>query len=335
MYFKETINDKKISFLGLGCWRFGEQENGAVCCSHPGKNYWNGQKRTDSLKIIDYAAANGITHFDTAQAYGSGISEQTIGQRLKKIRDNVIIATKIMPSSSNSDDILKKINISLKRLCTDYVDILYLHWPDKKYDIRFAVEALEKARNLGMIKNIGVSNFSTAEMEKALKAGRINFCQTGYNILWPHREKDIVPFCITNKIQIIAYSFYAQGLVFKKNIETDKAILNSGRKNLVFLKKENIEITKKVINELHNISLASGYTIPQLLINWAKTKPWLTGILVGASLKPQIIESIKALDISINNKYISLEKLADISYYIEDTYDIFAHHLNNYIDDKF
>jgi len=326
LYFRETINNKKLSFLGLGCWRFGEQETPSGSENNPGKNYWNGQKRTDSLKIIDFAVSNGITHFDTAQAYGLGISEQTIGQRLKKVRDSVIIATKIIPTSNNSDDILKKINTSLKRLCTDYIDILYLHWPDKKYDIRFAVEALEKARNSGIIKSIGISNFSLAESENALQAGKIDFCQTGYNFLWQHREKDIIPFCISNKIRIIAYSFYAQGIVFKKNIETDSVILNSGRKNLVFLKKENIEIVKKMIHSLNTIVLSSGYTIPQILINWAKTKPWLAGILVGAAVKPQIVESIKAIDISIdNNMYLIVEKLAAMGYNIVDTQNIFAH----------
>ena len=329
MYFTDTINDKKLSFLGLGSWRFGEQENpsGASTSYNPGKNYWNGQKRTDSLKIIDFAVSNGITHFDTAQAYGFGISEQTIGQRLKKVRDKVIIATKIIPTSNNNDAILKKINISLKRLCTDYIDILYLHWPDKKYDIRFAVEALEKARNAGKIKNIGISNFSVEESEKALQAGKIDFCQTGYNFLWQHREKDIIPFCVSNKIRVIAYSFYAQGIIFKKNIETDSSILNSSRKNLVFLKKENIETVKKIIDSLNNISESSGYTIPQILINWAKRKSWLSGILVGASTKSQIVESIKA-DISadiLNNIHLSLEELALKVYNIVDTQNIFSH----------
>jgi len=330
LYFTETINNKKLSFLGLGCWRFGEQEKPSGSENNPGKNYWNGQKRTDSLKIIDFAVSNGITHFDTAQAYGLGISEQTIGQRLKKVRDKVIIATKIIPASNNFDDILKKINISIKRLCTDYIDILYLHWPDKKYDIRFAVETLEKARNLGIIKNIGVSNFSKEEIENALQAAKIDFCQTGYNFLWPHREKDLIPFCISNKIRIIAYSFYAQGIIFKKNIETDSAILDSRRKNLVFLRKENIEIVKKMINSLNNIALSSGYTIPQILISWAKTKPWLAGILVGASVKHQIVESIKSIDMSIdNNMHLVVERLANISYNIEDTKNIFAHNLKN------
>ncbi len=329
MYFTKTINDKKLSFLGLGCWRFGEQENPKQS-NNPGKNYWNGQKRSDSLKIIDFAISNGITHFDTAQAYGLGISEQTVGQRLKKMRDKVIIATKIIPASNSTDDILKKINISLKRLCTDYIDILYLHWPDKKYDIRFAVEAFEKARNSGMIRNIGISNFSIEEIEKAIQAGNIDFCQTGYNILWRHREKDIIPFCVQKNIKIIAYSFYAQGIVFKKNIENNSSILNSRRKNLVFLKQENMAITIKIIDSLNNLSLSTGYTVPQILINWAKSKSWLTGILAGASIKDQIKESVKALDINVKEEAIlTLEKLTTLSDNIVDSNNIFAHNPGN------
>ncbi|MCL2293724.1 MAG: aldo/keto reductase [Spirochaetes bacterium] len=329
MYFRETINDKKLSFLGLGCWRFGEQET-PQNAAHPGKNYWNGQKRTDSLKIIDFAIANGITHFDTAQAYGLGVSEQTVGQRLKKSRDKVIIATKIMPTSNNTDGILKRISLSLKRLCTDYIDILYLHWPGKNYDIRFAVEALEKARSLGTIRNIGVSNFSAPEIKAALGSGNIDFCQTGYNLLWQHREKDVIPFCVTHKISIIAYSFYAQGLLFKKNIETDHAVLNSRRKDLVFLRKENIEIVKKVAAGLADISLSSGYTITQLLINWAKAKPWLAGILAGASVKSQIVESAKALDVPVDSTICqNIEELAALCKDIEDTQNIFAHNFTH------
>ena len=324
---RNPLANKKLSFLGLGCWRFGEKENPGHS-ANPGKNYWNGQKRTDSLKIIDFAVSNGITHFDTAQAYGLGVSEQTIGQRLKKTRDNVIIATKIIPTLNNIDSILKKINLSLKRLCTDYIDILYLHWPDKKYDIKFAVEALEKARNLGMIKSIGISNFSVPETQEALGAGKIDFCQTGYNFLWQHREKDIIPFCISNKISIIAYSFYSQGIFFKKDIETNNGILNSGRKDLVFFKKENIAIVKKIIAGLNDISLLSGYTIPQILISWAKTKSWLTGVLVGASVKSQITESIHAMDVSVSNDiHHHLESLLLAARDITDTQNIFAHNL--------
>ncbi|MDX9801114.1 MAG: aldo/keto reductase [Spirochaetia bacterium] len=324
-YRKELIENKKLSFIGLGCWLFGEQENPQPS-KNPGRNYWNGQKRSDSLKIFDFALKSGITHFDTAQSYGLGLSEQFTGHRLRRNRRDVVIATKFIPSSNNSADILKKIKLSLKRLNTSYIDIMYLHWPDRQYEIEFAAEAFEKARKEGLIRYTGICNFSADQMEQYQRGGRIDFCQTGYNLLWRHREKDVVPYCISNDINIISYSFYAQGLLLKDNPAEDKRIISSGRKNLVFLKNDNIEKTLEVVRLLGALSDSTGFTKPQLLAGWALSKPWLSGILTGASSKKQIMETIDAVNAVPGPEIV--EKLDDISLIgqkITDTDNIFSH----------
>jgi len=325
IYTRKLLNNKKLSFLGLGCWRFGEKEFPPVS-SNPGKNYWNGQKRVDSNKIIDLAVKSGITHYDTAQAYGFGLSEQFTGQKLRKLRENMIIATKIIPSSNNCLEILKKIELSLKRMNTDYIDILYLHWPDKKYDIKFASEALETARLKGLIKYTGVSNFSVGEIKEAGEAGIVDFCQIGYSLLWRHREKDVIPFCVSKGIHIIGYSFYAQGLLFKKQLTQKNNYPGSLRNNLIFLKKENIKITSEIINELDAVSAATGYSIPALLINWAMSKPWLAGILAGASTKNQFDESVKGVNTGVDKTVIDkIDSISLAGESITDTQNIFAH----------
>ncbi len=329
-YRKELTAGKKLSFIGLGCWRFGEQENSRPS-NNPGRNYWNGQKRTDSLKIIDFALNSGITHFDTAQGYGLGLSEQFTGHRLRRHREKVIIATKIIPSSNNSSDILRKIELSLKRLNTSYADILYLHWPDRKYEIEFAAGTLEKARSAGLIRYTGVSNFSVEQMEQFSGAGHIDFCQTGYSLLWTHREKDVVPYCISKKINIIGYSFYSQGLLLKDNITADTGILNSGRKNLVFLKKENIDTTLEVIRQLDAVSESTGFTKPYLLTGWGSSKPWLAGILTGASSKKQLRETAASVNESLSSDIIQkLDNIALIGLNITDTDNIFSHNQGIY-----
>ena len=83
MEFRNTPLSKKLSFIGLGCWRFGEPEE-STATDNPGKSYWGGQDRKDSLKTIDAALREGISHFDTAQSYGLGRSEQITGQRAQE-----------------------------------------------------------------------------------------------------------------------------------------------------------------------------------------------------------------------------------------------------------
>ena len=174
--------------LGLGCWAFGEDR------------YWGTQSHKDSVKTIQAALRGGIKHFDTARSYSNGRSEQITGQQLKNSREDVIIATKTtwLPA----DKVEKYIDISLKRLCTDWIDILYIHWPKPGTDFRPMMEALEKLRSIGKIKNIGVSNFSIQDMELLKSTGSIDYYQTGYSLIWRFPEKEIIPYCIEKEIKI-------------------------------------------------------------------------------------------------------------------------------------
>ena len=235
MQSRKTAGNSKLSFIGLGCWRFGEPENSEPV-KNPGKSYWGGQLRKDSLKTLDAALRGGITHFDTAQSYGRGRSEQITGQRLRKVRENCIIATKIMTGPEDISNIEKKINLSLKRLNTDYIDILYIHWPSDSETIKKAVNAVEKAKTDGKIRYTGISNFSVEQMKTACTEGKIDFHQTGYSLLWRESEKEIIPFCIENNISVIAYSFFAQGLLSSGDLNNIGKKANDRRKELIFLK---------------------------------------------------------------------------------------------------
>ena len=147
------------SELGIGCWAFGDE-------------YWTTTDSTvshrETVRVIRAALRAGITHFDTAQGYGNGVSEQVTGQQLRQIRRGVSIASKtyLRPAST----VEKGIEKSLRRLCTDYIDIFYLHWPKPSQDLRPHIEALERARQKGYIRAIGLSNFSAPQIQPLLSA---------------------------------------------------------------------------------------------------------------------------------------------------------------------
>ena len=132
------------------------------------------------------------------------------------------------------EGIEKKIDLSLKRLNTEYIDIMYIHWPSDAETIKKAVNILEKARKSGKIRHTGISNFSVSEMKTALNEGKIDFHQTGYSLLWRESEKEIIPFCRKNNISVIAYSFLAQGLLLTGLLTGRAPELTTGEETLFF-----------------------------------------------------------------------------------------------------
>ena len=174
----------KITKLGLGCWAFG------------GDWYWGRQSHNDSVKTIQAALRGGIKHFDTARSYSNGRSEQITGQQLKRDRENVIIATKTtwLPA----DSVEKMIDISLKRLCTDWIDILYIHWPVGSVPIKKMMEEMKALKEKGKIKAIGVSNFNIKQLKEASSYTQVDTLQPPYNLYWRFPEDELIPFCIEN-----------------------------------------------------------------------------------------------------------------------------------------
>ncbi len=326
MEFRKYLGEKGLSFIGLGCWRFGEEENPPET-DNPGKSYWGGQKHTDSIRCMDAAVRGGITHFDTAQSYGKGRSEQFTGQKLSRIRDRVIIASKIMAETGDEDYIRKKVDLSLKRLNSEYIDIIYIHWPYDNMTIRKTVKSLEKMRDKGKIRYIGVSNFSLSNMRSAMDEGKIDFHQTGYSFLWRKSEEEIIPFCVKNGISVIAYSFYAQGLLVSENPETIGTGVNDRRRQLVFFRKNNIPVVEKTVSELKKLSHDTGFSVPALLTGWGKSKPWLDSILTGGRNRKQIEETIEGekmvIGVDITEKLEKMSRKAVLD--TEGGDNIFSH----------
>ncbi len=274
-----------ISKLGLGCWSFGNDR------------YWGNQAHSDSVKTIQAALRGGVIHFDTAQVYASGRSEQITGQQLKKVREKVIIATKSLYHSPATFQ--KGIDTSLRRLCTDYIDIFYLHWPSPGKNFIPLMQILEKNRQQGKIHAIGVSNFSPSRMKLLMEWGNIDYCQTGYSLLWRKPEREVVPFCIKNGIKIISYSPLAQGIL------TDKFLTNKGfraddpRNNLIFLAESGKSFIPEALRKFQSLARDNGVSLAQLSLLWVISRPWIHSVLAGARTRIQVEKNINSLSFSL------------------------------------
>jgi diketogulonate reductase-like aldo/keto reductase len=215
--------------IGIGVWRYG----GGV---------------EPLRKAIDL----GANLIDTAEVYGT---EGVVGQAIKGIRDRVFVASKVAGNHLRHDEVLKACEASLKRMDISCIDLYQIHWPAGHVPITETMGAMEQLVDRGMIKYIGISNFSTAETRDALAAMKnhpVVSNQVIYSLNRRGIEHDLVPFCRQNHVTIIAFT-----------------PLDSGR----LAKRARYESNSKGMRALEQIANESGRTLAQVALNWITSKP--------------------------------------------------------------
>jgi aryl-alcohol dehydrogenase-like predicted oxidoreductase len=203
----------QVSRIGLGTWSIG----GAL---------WGGTDEGEAIATILKALDQGINFIDTAPAYGKGASEKIVGKALKKYgkRDQIVIATKVglnqetenIFRDSRKKSILKEIDDSLSRLQVDYIDLYQVHWPDPQTPIAETAETLNQLLNQGKIRAIGVSNYSTEQMDEFRKSAPLHTSQPPFNLFEKEAEKTILAYCLKEDIGVIGYSALCRGLLSGK-----------------------------------------------------------------------------------------------------------------------
>ncbi|WP_237265181.1 aldo/keto reductase [Thermoplasma sp. Kam2015] len=180
--------------------------------------------RSDNIRSIRYAIDHGINFIDTAEMYGT---EDIVGEAIKGYdREDLFIATKVWPTHFSYHDVIRSCEESLKKLKTDYIDLYQLHWPNPSISIKETMSAMEHLVDEGMIRYIGISNFSVKETEEAMKAMakyRIVSNQLEYNVATREIEDDgVYDLCKKNGMAIIAYSPLSHGKIFDNEVILDK-----------------------------------------------------------------------------------------------------------------
>ena len=203
-YVKLGKTDIDVSVLSLGCWAFA------------GGKIWGEQNDRDSIKTVDAALELGINFLDTAPAYGSGYSECVIGKALKGKRDKAVIATKVVYAACEPDKMIESCETSMKNMQTDYIDLLYVHWPNMQVPFADTMEGLENLKKQGKIRAAGICNFGLKQMGMLEDTGKFDLLevhQLPYNLFWRAIEYGIQQKCIEKGLGIVCYSTLAQGLL--------------------------------------------------------------------------------------------------------------------------
>ena len=277
-----------------------------------GKSMWADIEDAETIAGIRTAYEEGIHTVDTAEVYGDGHSEEIVAKALSDVRDRVVYATKVWAGNLQYDRVIEACEGSLKRLQTDYLDLYQIHWPSGSFKsevvpISETMAALNKLKEDGKIRAIGVSNFSRSQLEEAMQHGRIDSLQPPYSLFWRQVESDLIPYCIEHNISVLAYSSLAQGLLTGKFGPDHQFAKGDHRaNNKLFSDKEHYHRVQEALDRLRPIADRKGCSLAQLAIAWLISQPQ-TSAIVGARKSEQALANAKAVEVKLD-----AEELAEI-----------------------
>lgn len=262
--------------------------------------------------VVRAALENGINFLDTAYIYGPGRSEELIGEVIKEKgnRQDVVIATKGAHKFvdgkvvfDNSPAFLQEsVETSLRRLQTDYIDLFYIHFPDEATPKDEAVGALVKLKEEGKIRAIGVSNFSIDQLQQANADGHVDVLQSEYNLFKRGVEKEILPYCVEQRISFVPYFPLAAGLLGGKYTK-DTTFVDGRSRNPMFQGDEFARNLEKV-EQLREIAVAKDAEIAHIVLAWYLTVDAIDALIPGAKKPEQVTNTLKTLDVRLTAEEI-------------------------------
>jgi aryl-alcohol dehydrogenase-like predicted oxidoreductase len=287
-----------------------------------GGTMWGGTEKKLASEAILSSLDHGVTTIDTAPFYGLGFSEELIGETIKGLdRSKIQLLTKfgmVWDGSNNGrgdfmwdqehegksypiykyaskQNVIKEAEESLKRLGTDYIDLLQLHWPDSTTPIEETMEALQLLIDQGKIRAAGVSNFNSDQMLKAQKSIRLASNQMPYSMLNRGIEQEVIPAAIDNHIGVIAYSPLERGLLSGKYFKGEHLKSDDHRNS--YFGRFNPEKVQEFLSKIEPIALEKGGSLSQLVLRWTTLQPGITVVLAGARNAQQAMSNAEAMNI--------------------------------------
>jgi myo-inositol catabolism protein IolS len=288
-------SDIQITPILMGTWQ-------------AGKRMWTGIEDDESIQAIRAAYEAGITTIDTAEVYGEGHSERIVARALSDVRDKVVYASKVFSNHLQYNQVIEACDRSLNNLQTDYIDLYQIHWPSGSFKskvvlIKETMQALNKLKEDGKIRAIGVSNFSGSQLAEASQYGRIDSLQPPYSLFWRKVEIDALPYCIEHDISVLAYSSLAQGLLTGKFSLATKFDPEDNRVDNKLFTGENWQRAHRAIKQLRPIAKSHNCSLAQLSLAWLIAQPQ-TNAIAGARNVQQASDNALALQVNLTEAEI-------------------------------
>ena len=288
-------NGLEVSALGLGCM---------------GLSYGYGPAtdKQEAIQLIRAAYDQGITFFDSAEAYGPFANEELLGEALQPFRDEVVIATKFgfkegktaLGLDSRPENIRAVTEAALKRLKTDVIDLLYQHRVDPNIPIEEVAGTVKDLIKEGKVKHFGLSEAGAQTIRKANAVQPVTALQSEYSLWWREPEKEILPTLEELGIGFVPFSPLGKGFLTGKidgNTEFDK---NDFRNIVPRFSEENRKANQGLVDLLGKIAQEKKATSAQIALGWLLAqKPWMVPI-PGTTKLLRLKENIGAVNITLS-----------------------------------
>jgi hypothetical protein len=288
----------EVTPLAYGTWQFGGD--------------WGPVDERAAMAAIGHARSLGINFFDTAQAYGFGRSERLLGQALaadlRAARDSVVIATKgglrmdgeNLVRDASPGWLRKGAEASLDALGTDYIDLYQVHWPDPQTPIGETAAALAELIREGLIRHVGVSNYSPEQIEQFTTVLPVETIQPPYHLFRRDIETSLLPYADARGIGVLAYGPLAHGLLGGAITEATTFTAGDWRAHSPAFTGAGFACNLRVVAALRAFAARRGATIAQLAVAWVLAHPAVQVAIVGARTPAHLAESLGALDLTLS-----------------------------------
>lgn len=315
----------RVSAIGLGTWQFGAREWG----------YGPDYDDREAGAIVRRALELGVTLFDTAEIYGRGRSEAILGAALRAAgmdRDQVFLATKVMPVLPSAAVVEQRAVASLRRLGVRHLDLYQVHQPNPLTPDSRLMRGMASLQRVGLVRHVGVSNYSLSRWraaDAALAAAReeldgaaatgadrseatasrqlvsheVVSNQVQYSLVHRAPEDDLLPFAAAERRMVIAYSPLAQGFLSAKAGPGDPAVSGVRALNPLFLK-ENVAAASEVFSLLRDIAATHGASAAQVALAWV-VRHGCVAAIPGASSVAQLESNVAAAELRLGEDEVA------------------------------
>lgn len=286
----------EVSALGLGCMglSFG---------------YGKPTEKTEAIKLLRSAYEQGITFFDTAEAYGPFVNEELLGEALAPFRNEVVIATKFGFKSGKPDlgmdsrpETIKAVaEAALKRLKTDYIDLFYQHRVDTHVPIAEVAGTVKELIKEGKVKHFGLSEAGIETIRKAHAVQPVTALQSEYSMFFREPEKEVIPVLEELGIGFVPFSPLGKGFLTGAITKNTKFEKDDFRNIVPRFQPEHIAANQELVDLINTIAQHNNATSAQVALSWLLAqKPWIVPI-PGTTKTHRLQENIGGINLSLSD----------------------------------